>query len=390
VPGTIQKKPSRKITYNKASKLEFLQSGEEFFDALVQVIQNAQNTIYLQVYTLDPDDTGHMIIDALRQAVQRKVKVYVLVDAYGSKALTKKDIQQMRDAGIHCRKFSPIVFLKFRAGRRLHHKIIVADAETAILGGINISNKYRGDEKEKAWLDFAVRLSGPVAIDLQKLCERMYYPDRISSSIKQLKSKFVSNKEFPSCVVHSDWFRRKNKINYHFKHAIRNGKKNIIIICSYFLPSFRLIALLKHASQRGITIHLYLQGKSDLPIVRNATRFFYRIFFHHGMKIFEFPDRVLHGKLWMVDDRVVSIGSYNFNHLSEYTSVETNIEIADEEFCAAVRTKLENIFAEYAEAVPEEIYHKKLKVWQRFRLWASYSITTILMKLAFAFTSKSS
>jgi cardiolipin synthase len=387
---TTKKKISQKISYNKATGLKFLESGEEFFSALVEIINSAKKVIFLQLYNLDPDDTGNMVVEALRQAVERKVKVYVLLDAYGSRSFAKKGIPYMRSVGIHCRRFSPIVFLKFRAGRRLHHKIVVADSESAIIGGINVSDKYRGHENMMAWLDFAIQLSGPVCIDLQKLCERMYYPDRISSRSRRSKNKGLTGPQYAACVVHSDWFRRKNKINYHFKQAIRHAEKDIIIICSYFLPSFRLISLLKSASRRGIKVQLYLQGKSDLPIVRNATRFFYRIFFKHHMKIFEFPERILHAKFWMVDDKILSLGSFNFNHLSEYTSVETNIEIADADFCKEVRKKLEIIFAQFAEAVPKEDYSKKLGVWQRFRLWVSYTTTTMLMKLAFAFTSKSS
>ncbi|HKH59786.1 MAG TPA: phospholipase D-like domain-containing protein [Flavitalea sp.] len=384
------KKSSKKINYNKATDLRFLQSGEEYFTTLLELIHNAQKLIYLQVYTLDPDGTGNMVIQALEEAAKRDVKVYVLVDAYGSKALTTKRIRQMQGAGIHCRRFSPIVFLKFRAGRRLHHKITVVDTQSAIIGGINISDKYRGDDKNLPWLDFGLYVSGPVVVGLQRLCGRMYYPDRIPDSIRRLKKNVQGTGEYPACVVHSDWFRRKNKINYHFKQAIRHAEKDIIVICSYFIPSFRLISLLKSASRKGISIQLYLQGKSDIPIVRNATRFFYRIFFKHDMKIYEFPERILHGKLWMVDDRILSVGSFNFNHLSEYTSIETNMQIAHAQFCEEVKKQLEMIFNDYAEPVPEELYVKKLNRFNRFRLWTSYTVTTVLMKLAFAFTSKSS
>ena len=379
-----------KIKYNTATDLRFLQSGEEYFTALLSIIENAKKLVYLQIYTLDPDETGMVIINALKKAVQRKVKVFVLVDAYGSKALGKKGIHDMQEAGIHCRRFSPIVFLKFRAGRRLHHKIAVADGETAIIGGINISDKYRGTDTVLPWLDFGIYLTGSVALDLQRLCGRMYYPDKSPATVRGAKKYNPSIGLYPAAVVHSDWFRRRNKINYHFKQAIRHAEKNIIIICSYFLPSFRLITLLKQASQKGIQIDLYLQGKSDVPVVRNATRFFYRIFFQHKMKIFEFPERILHGKLWMVDKKIISLGSYNFNHLSEYTSVETNIEISDAHFCKIVSEELEQIFKQYAEPVAEETYVRKLGQIHRFRLWASYTATTILMKLAFAFTSKSS
>ena len=108
------------------------------------------------------------------------------------------------------------------------------------------------------------------------------------------------------------------------------------------------------------------------------------------MKIFEFPERILHGKLWMVDDKILSVGSFNFNHLSEYTSVETNMQVAHAPFCEKVKNHLDTIFDTYAEAVPEDLYIKKLNAFNRFRLWTSYTITTVLMKLAFAFTSKSS
>lgn len=383
-------KSNRKIIYNKATSLRFLQSGEEYFSALLEVIENAKKLIFLQVYTMDPDDTGEMIMKALEQAAQRDVKVYVLVDAYGSKALPEKRVKAMQQAGIHCRRFSPIVFLKFRAGRRLHHKIVVADGEAAVVGGINISDKYRGDENTQPWLDFGLYLTGPVTIDLVRLCGRMYYPDRVPSAIKSLKKNPSDPGVYPAAVVHSDWFNRKNKINYLFKQAIRQSEKEIIIICSYFIPSFRVISLLKSASRRGITINLYLQGKSDVPIVRNATRFFYRIFFKHSMAIFEFPHRILHGKLWMVDQKVLSIGSYNYNHLSEYTSIETNVHIAHPEFCSSVRRELQDIFATYAKPISPEIYVKKLNPLHRLQLWTSYTLTTVLMKLAFAFTSKSS
>jgi cardiolipin synthase A/B len=386
----MRKKSSKKVRYNKATTLRFLQSGEEYFTSLLGIIHEAKRIIYLQMYTLDPDNIGHMITQALKQAVQRNVKVYVLLDAYGSRAFIKKEMQQIQDAGIHCRSFSPIVFLKLRAGRRLHHKIAVVDGEVAIIGGINISDKYRGDNKTLPWLDFGLYLTGPVVTDLGRLAERMYYPDRIPTSFGSVKINISDKETYSTAVVHSDWFRRKNKINYHFKQAIRHAENEIIIICSYFLPSFRLITLLKRASQRGIRIQLYLQGKSDVPIVRDATRFFYRIFFRQNMQIFEFPERVLHGKLWMVDNKIISIGSYNFNHLSEYTSVETNMQVAHQGFCKGVRTELDGIFEKYAEQVPEEFYIKKLNFYQRFRLWASYTTTTFLMKLAFAFTSKSS
>ena len=378
---------AKKLRYNSATGLKFLHAGDEYFNALLEIIHGAREIILLQVYAIDPDETGETVIKALEEAVIRGVQVFVLVDAYGSKALGIKGIKRMRNAGIHCRRFSPFVFSKFRAGRRLHHKILVADGEVAIVGGINISDKYHGTQDELPWVDFGIRVSGPVCLDLIKICKTLYYPDRMPQFPK-LSVRYTEKGAYRVAAVHSDWFRRKNKINYHFKQAIRHSQKEIIIICSYFLPSFRLLRLISKALERGITIHLFLQGKSDVPLARNATRYFYRIFFQHNIKIYEFPERVLHAKFWMVDEEILSVGSYNFNHLSEYTSIETNLEICNEGFATEVKEELKGLFKEYAVPVDEEMYVRKMGLFHRVTLWSSYTITTMLMKLAFAFTSK--
>jgi cardiolipin synthase len=45
-------------------------------------------------------------------------------------------------------------------GRRLHHKIVVADAP--LIGGINIANKYHGKPGKEPWLDYAIQIDDPI------------------------------------------------------------------------------------------------------------------------------------------------------------------------------------------------------------------------------------
>lgn len=90
-----------------------------------------------------------VILDALKEAAQRGAKVYLVADGFGSMSLGKDFGSEMAAAGIQFRYFSPLPFPGiFQAGRRLHHKVTVADGKKALVGGINISDRYRGTGPE--------------------------------------------------------------------------------------------------------------------------------------------------------------------------------------------------------------------------------------------------
>jgi cardiolipin synthase len=44
-------------------------------------------------------------------------------------------------------------------GRRLHHKIVVADAHVIL---INNANKYHGKPGKEPWLDYAIQIDDPI------------------------------------------------------------------------------------------------------------------------------------------------------------------------------------------------------------------------------------
>jgi cardiolipin synthase len=97
--------------------------------------------------------------------------VYLLADGYASQGLSKKLIHELKDAGVNFRFFEPVYRSKyFYFGRRLHHKILVVDTQYAMIGGINISNRYNDMPGHPAWLDFALFVEGEIAKELCILC----------------------------------------------------------------------------------------------------------------------------------------------------------------------------------------------------------------------------
>ena len=72
--------PSNQFTSNNRVKL--IRGGSEYFSTLLELIEKAFTSIHIQTYIFDDDDTGRLIADALKKAVIRNVKVYLLTDGY--------------------------------------------------------------------------------------------------------------------------------------------------------------------------------------------------------------------------------------------------------------------------------------------------------------------
>ena len=129
--------------YSALNKVQLIRGGKEYFDLLVHLINEATESIHLQTYIYANDETGARIATALKAAAKRKVQVYLLADGYASQTLSQKLISELSEAGVNFRFFEPLLKSKhFYFGRRMHHKIFVADAEFAVVGGINIANRY--------------------------------------------------------------------------------------------------------------------------------------------------------------------------------------------------------------------------------------------------------
>src|SRR5688572_17054216 len=140
----VEKRASAKISakFTGPNRVELVRGGKPYFDLLLKLIEEAQETIHLQVYIFDGDETGQQVADALIAAAKRKVAVFVLVDGYASRSLDRALIERVRAAGVCFRFFEPLFkSSNFYFGRRLHHKIMVADAQHALIAGINISNR---------------------------------------------------------------------------------------------------------------------------------------------------------------------------------------------------------------------------------------------------------
>ena len=380
-------------SYRPGNEVRWLTSGEDFFTHLNGLIAGAQELIHLQFYIFEPDDTGNETIERLIEAAKRGVKVFVVIDAFGSNKMTKKKEQEMKSAGINIRRFAPFMENKFIfIGRRLHHKILVVDDKTALVGGINIADKYRGTAKEVAWVDFAVMVKGNLCVDLSKICNRIWLK-QFEAQIRFNKPKLPKfSKMEPGVtlirVVENDWLRGKKAITVSHRRAFKAAKSSIVIVGSYFLPGIRYRQLMKKTAKRGVKIQILLTGFADVPMVKNATRYLYSWLLRNDITFYEIKDRMLHGKAMVVDDIWTTIGSYNINDLSIYNNVECNIDVLDEGFAMDFKKHVMDLIEKQSVLITKEDYEQKINLWGKFYDWISYQVMIFSARILLFFTHK--
>lgn len=368
--------------------VELVHSGTDYFSRLEHIIQNAQYEIHLQFYIFSNDSIGTKILEELKKAAFRRVKIYILLDGFGSFSFSKEVIANLKKVGINFRLFSPFFSANsFYIGRRLHHKVVVADAEVILIGGINIADKYHGTPTEKPWLDYSVQVNDrKIAKALQLLCRDLFFKKRFLFN-KKIESILHSQEETAIRIIQNDWLKRKNEIYDTYINSINNAQEEIIIVGSYFLPGRRMNNALKKAARNKIKVKLILSGISDIPLSRRATYHIYSALLESNIELYEWNKTVLHGKAAVVDGYWSTIGSFNLNNLSTYGSLEMNAEIKSAVFSSAYSTHLKDIIRQ-CERITPECLKKRNTISSGFINWISYWAARMILSIVTYFPHK--
>lgn len=347
-------------------------SGEDYFSRLERIILESKFEIHIQTYIFDFDATGQRVIEALKIAASKNVKIHILIDGFGSMLFPQDLINELKKEGIDIRIFSPLFSANsLYIGRRLHHKIVIADAKCALIGGINIAEKYHGNEKIAPWLDYAVEINDEnIGKSLQELCREIFFRKRIIRR-KEIKSVQENTENIIINVLQNDWLKRKNEIFKTYINKISSAQKEIVIVSSYFFPGKKLIATLNKASKNNVTIKLILSGISDVPMARRASCHLYSKLLSNNIEIYEWKKSVLHGKTAVIDSKWTTIGSFNLNNLSSFASIEMNVAIDSERFAKDYLMHLHNIIAQCERITPETLKSTH-GLRAKFTNWISY------------------
>ena len=374
----------RRNRWVPGNDFQLLENGEQFFPRVFECIANARREVVLETFILFEDKVGLALRDALVRAARNGAQVDVLVDDYGSPDLSPAFLQSLTSAGVHVRLFDPGVRIFGRRTnllRRMHRKIVVVDGERAFVGGINYSADHLGDFGPEAKQDYAVEITGPVVAQIHRFVlhaiavggmGRRWLRSRAAGSVRP---DLEPAGEAEAFLVTRDNHRHTSDIERQYRTAIRAARQRLVIANAYFFPGYRLIKEMRRAARRGVQVDLILQGQPDMPIVKTAASMLYHHLLHAGVRIHEYCDRPLHGKVALMDDSWATVGSSNLDPLSLSLNLEANVVIRDKAFNARLHERLDHLMQHSCTRIEaEHLPHE----WSGWRLVRSFVVFHVL------------
>ncbi len=376
------------IRFVDGNDIQLLETGKEFFPALIEAIRSAKQEIFLETYIYAEDTSGKAVANALRAAARRGVKTHVLLDGFGSNQLSRTFIATLEKDGVQVLFFRaqkekgfPLKLL-----RRLHRKIALIDNDIAFVGGINIQDDFSPTPLPYPRLDYAVSIQGPLLASIRKEVNRMWR----MVSLRALKGKRyapyrwdvvpLSQGHMRAALVVRDNFLHRKDIEEAYLDAIDLAKESIIIANAYFLPGRKFRHALKNAARRGVNVKLLMQGQIEYFWAYYASHALYRELVESKIEIYDYLLSFMHGKAAVIDYHWATVGSSNIEPLSFFHAREANIVVEDEGFTRDLRRRLLNAIELGSMAISmESLKHGH---WEALWLRANYFLLSRLAQLS--------
>ena len=372
------------------NRVTVLRDGPDTFAATFAAIHGAQHYIYLEYYIFeDVSFNGEQLADLLVARQQQGVQIDVIYDGVGSLSTPGALFDRLRSAGIHVRQFNPISTSPLSINDRDHRKILIADGQVAIIGGVNLSVDYESGSgggsspaghgvpaptpapaaaptpgpaippgpaiapgpatapapgaapAHERWHDVDLQIEGPAVRELKQLFEQHWVSQGGAAAelIAAVEALTARGDEVVR-VIGSQGGQLTPRYYATLISAIRSAATHIWVTAAYFVPTHQEYRALARAARRGVDVRLLLPSHSDSAPALAAQHSHYADLLSSGVKIYERSEGILHSKTVVVDGVWSIVGSSNFDH----RSVLFNDEVDAVVISAATGAQLESYF----------------------------------------------
>lgn len=110
-----------------------------------------------------------------------------------------------------------------------------------------------------------------------------------------------------------------------------------MIVTPYFIPDEDVLAAMRIAVARGVTIDLVVSQVVDQPIVNLAQRAYYDDLLTAGVRVNRFRNDLLHAKSLSIDSSLAVLGSSNIDIRSLQLNEEVSLLLYDPGSIAALK-----------------------------------------------------
>jgi cardiolipin synthase len=319
---------------SSGNRVEILKNGVQIFPSMLAAIRAAKRTINLEFYIYWDGEIGRAFAEALAERARGGVEVKVILDAVGSATMSRQLIDFLGRNGVDLEWYHPLRWYTIsRVNHRTHRKLLIVDGSVGFSGGVGIADNWLGDaDSRDHWRETVVRVEGPVVTQMQ-----FAFMDNWVKSRGELLTGLDYFPEVEPAgdhvtqVIKSSPSEGSSSIKLLYIISIVAATQSIYIANAYFVPDHDTTRALESAVRRGVDVRVIVPGEhADVPIVRQASRFYYERLLARGIRIFEYEPTMMHAKTMVVDGIWATVGSSNFDDRSFRLNDEVNVNIYDE------------------------------------------------------------
>lgn len=341
---------------------------EESLAQMAAAIRAARRYAYLEFYILAYDETTADVFAAMQEAVNRGVRVRVLLDHIASVRSPgmRRTARKLDEAGVRWSYMLPVRPWRGEYQRpdlRNHRKILVVDGAVGFMGSQNLIdssyNKRSNRRRGLHWKDLMVRVEGPVVLGLEAVFFGDWYLET-GERLEDFAPDFALRRPGTldcQVVPSGPGFGGENNLQV-FVSLLYTATRRISITSPYFVPDGSIMHALRAATARGVDVELFVSETGDQPVVYHAQRSYYEELLRAGVRIHMFrPPYILHSKHFSVDDAVAVVGSSNMDQRSFSLNMEVSMVVHGRDFVA----ELDRV-SDYYRANSREL---TLEEWER-------------------------
>ena len=312
---------------------EYLKSGEEKFERMLEELKRAERYIFLEYFIIDEGIMWDTILEILKEKAMQGVDVRVIYDDVGCLfTLPLGYEKKLESMGIKCSVFNPFVpVLSIRLNNRDHRKIAVIDGHTAFTGGINLADEYiNAFEKHGHWKDSAIVIHGDAVWSLTVMFlsmwsflrrdEENYETFKLSSNNTGHFTSYGYVQPFADSPLDDEAVGESVYLN-----LIGKAEDYVYINTPYLILDNEMSTTLCLAAKRGVDVRIVTPHIPDKWYVHAVSRSNYDVLVESGVRIYEYTPGFVHSKTFVVDDMFAVVGTINLDYRSLFLHFECGV-----------------------------------------------------------------
>ncbi len=308
----------------------FWSTIDEIYAARAAAMAQAQQLIQYETYFMTPGHRADAFADAITDRALAGVKIQLLLDHQGTRAMPKVYWWRLRNLGVEIQFFrQPNWRAPLEYNSRSHRKLLILDGRQVFMGGAGVSDHWDGTEfahDTAPWCDFELAYEGEVVSLLQGKFLQNWACAGGAIDLREGLHPVKTEGTTPLFITDNTATLNASSIRLLMQLHMLAAKQRLWIGSPYFVPDPSTTHSLVQARQRGVDVRVLTMGAAtDKTLVHFASRELYGPLLRSGVQICEYQPSMMHAKFVLVDDDWVSTGSANFDPRSYFHNDELNI-----------------------------------------------------------------